>query len=543
MSNIEDTNSIIIIHLDDQQSSFERRTCGGALHDKDNMNNTRLEGRKYNYTLKVDPLDGDKALDFRPLSLARPHMRSFWYANIINRATIFMWFSAVPLYDQIQATLGLTKDEIWISSIYAIIGVLLSRFLVGIVCDRYGARIPIYFLCLFASIPCALQGIVTSAMGLNITRFFLGLGGGVYVGITFWMDNMFKKESLGRIHGFTAGTGLAMAMGQGAIRIAFFPFLEYVLGSSELAWRACFSLISLGTIIVTLPMICLTDDTPRGNFSKLKKQGDRDKICHWKNFTSAIMNINVIFLCIQHACNLGIEIVACSMLNLYFIEKYDVPAPRAILLLALFSGSNQMARVMGGRLSDFLCQRYGLEGRLKAQFVFLLISGISLVCFALVKELKLACAVLAVTAVFTFISQSFTNSITPYLSPDSNSMITGLIGASGVAGALGFSFIFQHYQYDDAFKLTGLIIMLASFLTLFMHAPGYGYLFFRTTDKDYTKRLKSEKGICSEYTHDTNSTESSFLESSGSDHLDEQSDDLSSEEETISIPSGDHNER
>ena len=51
----------------------------------------KLPGRKYKYSVPIDPYDDDKATSFRLIAFARPHMRAFWATNIAHRATIFMW--------------------------------------------------------------------------------------------------------------------------------------------------------------------------------------------------------------------------------------------------------------------------------------------------------------------------------------------------------------------------------------------------------------------------------------------------------------------
>jgi len=50
-----------------------------------------LQDRKYNYSIPVDPNDGDRATGFRIGAKGRPHMRAFWAANLGHRATVFMW--------------------------------------------------------------------------------------------------------------------------------------------------------------------------------------------------------------------------------------------------------------------------------------------------------------------------------------------------------------------------------------------------------------------------------------------------------------------
>ena len=95
-------------------------------------------------------------------------------------------FSITPLLSEIQVDLGLSKEQIWSSSIAAVSGTIVMRFLLGPFCDKYGPRIPMGIILLCSAIPTALTGLVKSATGLTVLRFFIGIGGSTFVMCQYW---------------------------------------------------------------------------------------------------------------------------------------------------------------------------------------------------------------------------------------------------------------------------------------------------------------------------------------------------------------------
>ena len=59
----------------------------------------------------------------------------------------------------------------------------------------------------FASIPCALTGLVNSATTLAVLRFFIGFGGSTFVMCQFWTSRMFTKEIAGTANALVGGWG------------------------------------------------------------------------------------------------------------------------------------------------------------------------------------------------------------------------------------------------------------------------------------------------------------------------------------------------
>jgi Na+/melibiose symporter-like transporter len=117
----------------------------------------QVEWKQYStYSIKTDPDQDDKATEIKLCSFARPHMRAFhcsWWCFFI---AFFIWFAIAPLLSEIRDDIGITKQDVWTSSIVGVGGTILMRFIMGPMCDKYGAR---FLLILsFASIPTACTG-------------------------------------------------------------------------------------------------------------------------------------------------------------------------------------------------------------------------------------------------------------------------------------------------------------------------------------------------------------------------------------------------
>ena len=133
------------------------------------------------YTVKVDPKQNDRATEIKLCSCQRPHMRAFHIAWISFFMAFTLWFAVAPLLGEIQFSLKLTKIEVWNSIICSDAIAVLLRLIVSPLCVTYGPRLPMaLFLCL-SSIAVACTGLVKSAAGLVVLRFFSGAAGTTFV--------------------------------------------------------------------------------------------------------------------------------------------------------------------------------------------------------------------------------------------------------------------------------------------------------------------------------------------------------------------------
>jgi NNP family nitrate/nitrite transporter-like MFS transporter len=101
------------------------------------------------YALPVDPDQDDKATVIRLCNFSRPHMRAFHCSWVGFFIAFFIWFAIAPFLGEIRDDLGLTNQEIWTSSIVGVGGTIFMRFILGPMCDKWGARIP---MCKFTDI-------------------------------------------------------------------------------------------------------------------------------------------------------------------------------------------------------------------------------------------------------------------------------------------------------------------------------------------------------------------------------------------------------
>jgi NNP family nitrate/nitrite transporter-like MFS transporter len=134
-------------------------------------------------------------------------MRAFhcaWWSFFI---AFFMWFAISPLLPEIRQSLGLTKQEIWTSSIAGVGGTIFVRFLLGPLCDKFGARVSFALILCLGSIPTACIGLAKSAEGLTILRLFIGIVGGSFVMCEYWTSQMFTLEVVGTANAMVAGWG------------------------------------------------------------------------------------------------------------------------------------------------------------------------------------------------------------------------------------------------------------------------------------------------------------------------------------------------
>ena len=126
------------------------------------------------FALEVDPQQKWKAKELKICSFARPHMRAFHYSWWSFFIAFFIWFSIAPLMPEVKKTLDLSSQDIWLSNIIAVSGDIIMRFVFGSLTDKWGARVLMGGVLIFASIPTACTGLVNNLMGLCFLRLFIG---------------------------------------------------------------------------------------------------------------------------------------------------------------------------------------------------------------------------------------------------------------------------------------------------------------------------------------------------------------------------------
>jgi NNP family nitrate/nitrite transporter-like MFS transporter len=213
---------------------------------------------------------------------------------------------------------------------------------------------------------------------------------------------MFTTEWVGTANATTAGWGnLGGGVAQILVGSVIFPLLTSAFnGDTEKAWRvACVFPASIG-IITAFCVLKYTDDSPKGNFAKLKKQKQMGHVDMVNNYRGAMLNYNTWLLFIQYACCFGVELTMNNAAALYFKEKFMLSTESAAAIASIFGWMHLFARALGGYCSDLGSRRWGMRGRLACHSFVLFMGGATIVVFANASSLGAAIAVLVIFSIF-----------------------------------------------------------------------------------------------------------------------------------------------
>lgn len=170
------------------------------------------------YDVNIDPKQQDKSTEIKLLSFRRPHMRAFHFAWFGFFMAFVSWFAFAPLMDEIKEDLDMSKDEVYNANIASVSSTVLSRFIVGPLCDTFGARKMSSILLFMGCIPTFFSGLVQNAVDVAIVRFFIGVMGATFVCTQYWSSQIFAKEIVGTANATTGGWG---NLGGGVTQVRF----------------------------------------------------------------------------------------------------------------------------------------------------------------------------------------------------------------------------------------------------------------------------------------------------------------------------------
>lgn len=417
--------------------------------------------KKYQtYYVAVDPNQDDKATEIKLCNFGRPHMRAFHCSWMAFFMAFFIWFAIAPLLPVIKSSpeeggIGLNKQQIWTANICSVVGTIFMRFINGPMCDKYGARILMGVILMAASIPCALTGLVNTAAGLSILRFFIGLGGSTFVCCQFWTSRMFTKEVAGTANALVGGWGnLGGGVTQLIMGSVLFPLFKTGM-STSIAWRTVSIVPAVVGFVFGILIIFISDDAPKGNYKEMKRNGTMPEISAAASFRSGAMNINTWLLFIQYGCCFGVELTMNNAAATYFVEQFDQSIASAAAIASIFGWMNLFARGLGGFVSDQVNTKMGMRGRLAWQVVLLIVEGILIYIFANSKSLIGAIILMVIFSTVVQAAEGSTFGIVPYVNPPVTGSIAGVVGAGGNVGAVCFGLGFRQMDSLSAFYLMG----------------------------------------------------------------------------------------
>lgn len=444
-----------MVEFDESGTMRRRRTCGCASGPPEIDSNY-------------------KALELRVLSCQRPHSRAFHCSWISFFVSFFVWFSVVPLLPYMQASLGLSNNDLWISNIFNLIPI--ERLVVGPLIDRYGPRRVFLALLSMAAVPTALTGLVNSAVGLWFLRMFIGIAGGTFVVCQYWSTAMFAPSIVGKANGFVGGWGnlgggvTLLVMGSGLMPL----FLKFM--PVERAWRTV-SLVPAALALITgVSVFFLSDDSPipskahqRSTRRLIVDEGEQQKTDTIKDsIWFAARKPATWFLFIHYMMCFGVELTMLGAIGKYFTDVYGLTNEAASAVASVFGWMNLFARGSGGWASDISNSRFGLKGRIWTHAVFLVLEGLFVIVMAFVNTLPAALSVMVLFSIAVQATEGTTFAIVPYVDPAVGT-VAGIVSSGGNIGGMIFNTFFIFMKYDDVFLTLGICILASVPLCLCMN--------------------------------------------------------------------------
>ena len=156
-------------------------------------------------TVELD--ENGKGLNFKLLSLQRPHMRAFhlsWFGFCLAFTS---WFAFAPLMPSVRKDIQLTPEQINTANIASVASTIIFRVMVGPMCDKFGARRVFAAMLTIGGIPACLGGLVNSPGSLVLMRALIGTIGCVFVPCQMWTTYMFSPKIVGTANAMVGGWG------------------------------------------------------------------------------------------------------------------------------------------------------------------------------------------------------------------------------------------------------------------------------------------------------------------------------------------------
>ncbi len=403
------------------------------------------------------------------LDFHTPPMRAFhcsWAALFVSFCA---WFSLAPLMPMIRDEMNLEPWQVGNLIVASVSATILARLIIGPLCDWFGPRLTYCWLLCLCSLPVMGVGLAQNYESLLLFRFAIGAIGASFVITQFHTSIMFSKKCVGTANAATAGWG---NLGGGLTQLVT-PLVVtglMALGvSSFWAWRGTMVLAGLICLATGIAYYFLTQDTPDGNFRRLRAEGKRRKT-DLTGFWDACRDLRVWGLFIAYAASFGVELTINSVAAIYFFDHYGLSLSAAAFIAGMFGMMNLFARFFGGWIAD----RVGILGGLRARLVWLAVAliaeGLLLVGFGRIDAVAIAVPVLLVFSLFGKMANGAAFAIVPLMHNGNLGAVAGIVGAGGNVGAVlaGFLFRAPTSEWPLVLQAIGVAVMCCATIPLLM---------------------------------------------------------------------------
>jgi NNP family nitrate/nitrite transporter-like MFS transporter len=420
-----------------------------------------------------------KATRINLFSFATPQMRAFHMTWLAFFLCFFAWFGIAPLMAVVREEMNFTKEQVGWCVIGSVAITILSRLIVGWLCDRFGPRLTYSWLLILGALPVMGIGLANDFTTFLLFRVMIGAIGASFVITQYHTSLMFAPNCVGTANATTAGWGnLGGGVTQMVMPLVFAMFVGSLGFTTAVGWRLSMFVAGVLCALAGVAYYFLTQDSPEGNFRELRAAGKLARNSASGTFLDACRDHRVWALFAVYGACFGIELTINNVAVLYFVDYFDefkqmdtVDALKlAGLIAGLFGLMNIFARTLGGVFGDKCGQRFGLSGRVKWLFIALFCEGLALMLFAKMTTLWMAIPALVLFSMFVQMSEGATFAVVPFVNKRALGSVAGIVGAGGNVGAVlgGFLFKSQSLDWSTALFLLGMAVTACSFVSFFV---------------------------------------------------------------------------
>jgi len=450
-------------------------------------------------------------------------LHTTWLAFFV---TFLVWFSHAPLLVAIQASMGLSDQQIKTLLILNVALTIPARIITGMLVDVYGPRLTYTVMLLATSALCFFFATATSFEVLALARFLMGfVGAGFVIGIRM-ISEWYPSSQLGLAEGIYKGMG---NIGSAVAAISL-PTLALMFGGDD-GWRYATAVTGVIALVYAGIYYISVTDTPVGStYFKPNKSGGMEVSSKRDFFFYLLMNIpmygalavltwkvtglgllsefaasvvyavlvgfyffqatqiykvnkeifvkpvdkilqynfkQVAILSIAYAVTFGAELAVVSMLPLYFRDTFLIPVSLAGILGACFAATDMLSCPSGGFISDKFGRKMSLVVLLAGAAVgFLAMSQITADW-----PIALAVAVMMGCSFFLGSAAGCVFAVVPLIKRRLTGQVAGMVGAYGNIGAVVFLTVFSVVSPPVFFMTIAGGIALATVAAMFLDEP------------------------------------------------------------------------
>jgi NNP family nitrate/nitrite transporter-like MFS transporter len=427
-------------------------------------------------------------------SFDRPHHLSFHMSWLGFFISFVSTFAAAPMIPVIREDLGLTKPQLGNAGLAAVTGTIICRVLMGTVCDLIGPRLGLSVILLATAPFCFAMAMVQGFEGFLICRLGIGLGLATFVACQFWMSCMFNSKCVGLANATAAGWG---NLGGGVTQFLM-PGIYAICYSATnsrafTAWRWAYIFPGMCHTVVGLMVMYLGQDLPDGNYKVLTTSGALEKKSSMKVNLIGMKNYRMWCMVATYGFCFGVELTMNNIVAGYLFDQFGVSLSVAGVLASCYGMMNLFARSVGGIISDWSSNRFGMRGRLWTLWSTQTLEGVLCIFMGLSKDnLGATIAFMVFFSICVQASEGASYGIVPFISRRALGVVSGFIGAGGNAGATISTALFftkDSIETYEGLQYLGYTVIGVTALVIPIHFPMWGSMFFpaskTATEEDY----------------------------------------------------------